>query len=140
MRMDIKMRHLRSTRRRSAHLILSACLLGATALAACAQNKEEPQESKVKEQGLVGTSCESKPVVRDSQGFNVCSFPEPNWPGLNRGSFWYSPLTAALAKPAAIKACKDANALDYGLKYGKSCYQACDEVTHCLVATPNPDV
>jgi hypothetical protein len=119
---------------------LASIALSLLVLSAC--GKESENESELKEEGLVGTTCYSRPVVRNPNGGNVCITPTSNWPGLAAGEFWYSLMLASVAKKATIEACKEANALDYGSKYGKSCYKACEEesVTNCLPFTPNPDV
>lgn len=121
-------------------LIMIAFVMGLFTLSSCGQDNEN--DSEIKEDGMVGTSCYARPVVKDPNGVNVCITPESNWPSMARGEFWYSLLMAPLAKKATIEACKEANALDYGHKYGKSCYAACEEdaVTSCIPFTPNPDI
>jgi hypothetical protein len=119
---------------------MTAVTMSLLTLSAC--GKENENDSDLKEEGMVGTTCYSRPIVKNPNGGNVCFTPESNWPGLSRGEFWYSLLMAPVAKKATIEACKEANALDNGVKYGKSCYKICEEasVTTCIPFTPNPDV
>ncbi len=109
-------------------------------LLACGNSPKE--DSQLKENGLVGTTCYSRPLVKDTQGRNACITPQSNWPGLSAGEFWYSIFLAGVARKAAVQSCKDANALDYGVRFGKSCFYACEEaaVTSCIPLTPNPDI
>ncbi len=115
--------------------VLSFMLAG---LGAC--GPEKPAPSHPKEQGLIGTTCYATPVVKDPAGYNVCITPESNWPGMNRGEFWYVMGVSIVARQATVKSCEQANALDYGVRWGKSCYKACEEVVNCLGFTPNPEV
>jgi hypothetical protein len=109
-------------------------------LLACGNDRKE--DSHLKENGLVGTTCYSHPLVKDTQGRNTCITPQSNWPSLSAGEFWYSIFLAGVARKATVQSCKDANALDYGVKFGKSCFHACEEaaVTSCIPMTPNHDI
>ena len=119
-----------------------AIALLALLAASCGERKKDSSSSVKEEQGVVGTTCYADPVVNATNGGgNVCSRPDSNWPGLERGQLFYGPLVPYfIAKSSALQACHDANALDSGIELGgKSCFKTCDEVVSCLPFTPNPD-
>ena len=77
----------------------------------------------------LGVTCWARPVsLHRAHGHNVCfKVPETQYPGIN----------ALGARPATVKKCQDANALDPGCGQGVCCYPQCEKVTTCLGLTPN---
>ncbi len=104
-------------------------------VASCGQ--EEESESKVTNEGVLGTSCWAQPIVLDKNDRNTCFKPDANWPGLTNGELFYAGLIGmATAKDQAIDACISANALDYGTEYFQGgCAQKCRDTVSCLAGT-----
>ena len=80
--------------------------------------------------GAVGATCWSEPKLSSAGNPNWCkTVPKKFYPG----------VLMAVAKEAAIKECRSANALDYGVHATPpgSCYKLCDTKTFCIYGVPN---
>lgn len=110
-------------------------VVGLAVIAGCGEQSEEMSEPKA--EGVVGTTCYVQPIIRDNFGSNVCLWPKGNWPGNPQGEMFYAGVINAFnAQDQALRACQEANGLDYGAKFESGgCYAKCKTALSCIPFT-----
>lgn len=103
----------------------------------CGSEEDDKTSDLDQDTGVIGSTCWSKPILKDPNGYNVCIIPKSTNPNLPDGEFFHALPLAEIALAATISFCKEANTLDYGYLAGpgKSCFKECEKITYCLHMT-----